>query len=110
MYRVEEEEGDEAIISKPYGNQWRLRILQKMNFLPMRFPHEETMRDLEIYEYVQTLFEGMELHNFMNVVLPAYHDPTLHFLATLKVVWHMVLAKKDIKRYGPGYITFSLAH
>uniref|UniRef100_A0A1J3IJ78 Arabidopsis retrotransposon Orf1 C-terminal domain-containing protein n=1 Tax=Noccaea caerulescens TaxID=107243 RepID=A0A1J3IJ78_NOCCA len=101
--------GAERVIRKPYDNQDRLDILRKMTFLPMRFPHEGTMRELGIFDEVQTILEGMEIHRFMELAPPAYLDPTLHFLATLKVVKHPALSD-EIKKDGPGYITFALAH
>uniref|UniRef100_A0A1J3ITE8 Arabidopsis retrotransposon Orf1 C-terminal domain-containing protein n=1 Tax=Noccaea caerulescens TaxID=107243 RepID=A0A1J3ITE8_NOCCA len=80
-----------------------------MKFLPMRFPHEATMRELGIFDDVQTLFKGMEMQHFMALAPPAYYDPTLHFLATLKVIRYPELAE-EIATDGPGYITFALAY
>lgn len=69
----------DEVITKPYGNEGRFKILERMKFLPMRFPHRATMEVLGIYKDVRTIFKWMELNKFMKLSPPAYHYPTLCF-------------------------------
>ncbi|CAA7039120.1 unnamed protein product [Microthlaspi erraticum] len=103
-----EQDLNDTPIPRPYGVQGRIKILRRMRFLPMRYPHKQPMKELGIDEDVESIFEGMELAKFMKLRLPAYQNLTLHFLASLKIVRHPELAEEEIRRDGAGLITYEL--
>ncbi|CAA7027671.1 unnamed protein product [Microthlaspi erraticum] len=46
---------DDSMIPRPYGIQERIRILRRMQFMSMRYPHKETIRELGIEEDVNDI-------------------------------------------------------
>ncbi|CAA7021688.1 unnamed protein product [Microthlaspi erraticum] len=74
----------------------------------MRYPHPETIRALGIEEDVEDIFYYTELGEFMKMALPAYREPAIQFLASLKLTKHPQEAAAELKRDGIGFITFTL--
>ncbi|CAA7019507.1 unnamed protein product [Microthlaspi erraticum] len=99
---------DDSMIPRPYGVQERIRILRRMQFMSMRYPHQETIRELGIEEDVNDILYYIELGDFTKQALPAYREPAIEFLASLKLKKHPQGAAAELKRDGIGYITFTL--
>ncbi|CAA7025769.1 unnamed protein product [Microthlaspi erraticum] len=102
------QEMDDSMIPRPYGVQERIRILRRMQFMSMRYPHPETIKELGIEEDVNDILYYTELGEFTKLALPAYREPAIEFLASLKLKKHPQEAAAELKRDGIGYITFTL--
>ncbi|CAA7033494.1 unnamed protein product [Microthlaspi erraticum] len=92
----------------PYGVQERIRILRRMQFMSMRYSHPETIKELGIEEDVNDILYYTELREFTKLALPAYREPAIEFLASMKLKKHPQEATAELKRDGIGYITFTL--
>ncbi|CAA7045515.1 unnamed protein product [Microthlaspi erraticum] len=79
-----------------------------MQFMSMRYPHPETIRELGIEEDVNDILYYTELGEFTKLALSAYREPAIEFLASLKLKKHPQEAVAELKRDGIGYITFTL--
>ncbi|CAA7059699.1 unnamed protein product [Microthlaspi erraticum] len=62
---------------RPYGVQERIRILRRMQFMSMRYPHPETIKELGIEEDVNDILYYTELGEFTKLALPAYREPAM---------------------------------
>ncbi|CAA7036422.1 unnamed protein product [Microthlaspi erraticum] len=56
-----------------------------MQFMSMRYPHQETIKELGIEEDVNDILYYIELGDFTKQALPAYREPAIEFLASLKL-------------------------
>ncbi|CAA7043456.1 unnamed protein product [Microthlaspi erraticum] len=79
-----------------------------MQFMSMRYPHPETIKELGIEEDVNGILYYTELGEFTKLALPAYREPVIEFIASLRLKLHPKEAAAELKRDGAGYITFKL--
>ncbi|CAA7018803.1 unnamed protein product [Microthlaspi erraticum] len=64
---------DDSMIPRPYGVRERIRILRRMQFMSMRYPHPETIKRAGI-EDVNDILYYTELGEFTKLALPAYRN------------------------------------
>ncbi|CAA7021925.1 unnamed protein product [Microthlaspi erraticum] len=75
---------DDSMIPRPYGVQERIRDIKELGI-------EEDVNDILYY---------IELGDFTKQALPAYREPAIEFLASLKLKKHPQGAAAELKRDG----------
>ncbi|CAA7014529.1 unnamed protein product [Microthlaspi erraticum] len=79
MEEAEEEEEDELPMYQEHYN-----ALFSMDFVETKYPHDDTMRDLGIFEDVELVLKNMQLGKFFSHRMESYKELTCEFLASMK--------------------------
>ncbi|CAA7054457.1 unnamed protein product [Microthlaspi erraticum] len=96
----EEQEEDELPMYQEHYN-----ALFSMDFVETKHPHDDTMRDLGIFEDVELVLKNMQLGKFFSHRMESYKELTCEFLASMKHHEFDELDRAELDR-GWGYITF----
>ncbi|CAA7039924.1 unnamed protein product [Microthlaspi erraticum] len=75
----EEKEEDELPMYQEHYN-----ALFSMDFVETKHPHDDTMRDLGIFEDVELVLKNMQLGKFFSHRMESYKELTCEFLASMK--------------------------
>ncbi|CAA7027617.1 unnamed protein product [Microthlaspi erraticum] len=75
----EEQEEDELPMYQEHYN-----ALFSMDFVETKHPHDDTMRDLGIFEDVELVLKNMQLGKFFSHRMESYKELTCEFLASMK--------------------------
>ncbi|CAA7033516.1 unnamed protein product [Microthlaspi erraticum] len=85
--------------------QEHYNALFSMDFVETKYPHDDTMRDLGIFEDVELVLKNMQLGKFFSHRMESYKELTCEFLASMKHHEFDELDRAELDR-GWGYITF----
>ncbi|CAA7042302.1 unnamed protein product [Microthlaspi erraticum] len=64
--------------------QEHYNALFSMDFVETKYPHDDTMRDLGIFEDVELVLKNMQLGKFFSHRMESYKELTCEFLASMK--------------------------
>ncbi|CAA7014841.1 unnamed protein product [Microthlaspi erraticum] len=94
----------------PRGSQGRaesrLRSGQRPVGKTWMISDPKALWDSRTHPYLEK--DAVHLGEFTKLALPAYREPTIEFLASLKLKLHPQESAAELKRDGAGYITFKL--
>ncbi|CAA7058770.1 unnamed protein product [Microthlaspi erraticum] len=79
MEEAESEEEDELPMYQEHYD-----ALFSMGFVETKYPHDDTMRDLGIFEDVELVLKNMQLAKFFSYRLESYKELTCEFLASMR--------------------------
>ncbi|CAA7044086.1 unnamed protein product [Microthlaspi erraticum] len=80
MEEVEEEQEEDELPMY----QEHYDALFSMGFVDTKYPHDDTMRDLGIFEDVELVLKNMQLGKFFSHRMESYKELTCEFLASMK--------------------------
>ncbi|CAA7029366.1 unnamed protein product [Microthlaspi erraticum] len=80
---MEEEESEEEEDELPMYQE-HYDALFSMDFVETKYPHDDTMRALGIFEDVELVLKNMRLAKFFSYRLESYKELTCEFLASMR--------------------------
>ncbi|CAA7056288.1 unnamed protein product [Microthlaspi erraticum] len=95
-----EEEEDELPMYQEHYN-----ALFSMDFVETKYPHDDTMRALGIFEDVELVLKNMRLAKFFSHRMESYKELTCEFLASMRFHKYDELDRAELDQ-GWGWITF----
>ncbi|CAA7029433.1 unnamed protein product [Microthlaspi erraticum] len=97
---MEEEESEEEEDELPMYQEHF-----SMDFVETKYPHDDTMRALGIFEDVELVLKNMRLAKFFSYRLESYKELTCEFLASMRFHKYKQLDRAELDQ-GWGWITF----
>ncbi|CAA7018855.1 unnamed protein product [Microthlaspi erraticum] len=85
--------------------QEHYNALFSMDFVETKYPHDDTMRDLGIFEDVELVLKNMQLGKFFSHRMESYKELTCEFLASMRYHQFDEIDRADVDQ-GWGYINF----
>ncbi|CAA7057400.1 unnamed protein product [Microthlaspi erraticum] len=86
--RMEGSDAEEYVYSEEQSESERLReerrTKKRNDPIVVRYPHDDTMRDLGIFEDVELVLKNMQLGKFFSHRMESYKELTCEFLASMK--------------------------
>ncbi|CAA7018045.1 unnamed protein product [Microthlaspi erraticum] len=101
---MEEEESEEEEDELPMYQE-HYDALFSMDFVETKYPHDDTMRALGIFEDVELVLKNMRLAKFFSYRLESYKELTCEFLASMRFHKYRQLDRAELDQ-GWGWITF----
>ncbi|CAA7053947.1 unnamed protein product [Microthlaspi erraticum] len=85
--------------------QEHYNALFSMEFVETKYPQDDTMRALEIFEDVELVLKNMQLAKFFSHRMESYKELTCEFLASMRYHQFDALDRAELDQ-GWGWITF----
>ncbi|CAA7048886.1 unnamed protein product [Microthlaspi erraticum] len=101
---MEEEESEEEEDELPMYQE-HYDALFSMDFVETKYPHDDTMRALGIFDDVELVPKNMCLAKFFSYRLESYKELTCEFLASMRFHKYRQLDRAELDQ-GWGWITF----
>ncbi|CAA7051103.1 unnamed protein product [Microthlaspi erraticum] len=100
---MEEEESEEEEDELPMYQE-HYDALFSMDFVETKYPHDDTMRALGIFEDVELVLKNMRLAKFFSYRLESYKELTCEFLASMRGERKVTFRQLEILwfHYGEG--------
>ncbi|CAA7041383.1 unnamed protein product [Microthlaspi erraticum] len=95
-----QEEEDELPMYQEHYN-----ALFSMDFVETKYPHDDTMKSLGIFEDVELVLKNMHLAKFFSHCMESYKKLTCEFLTSMRYHEYDELDRADLDQ-GWGWITF----
>ncbi|CAA7044079.1 unnamed protein product [Microthlaspi erraticum] len=86
--------------------QEHYNALLSMDFVETKYPHDDTMRVLGIFEDVELVLKNMHLAKFFSHRMESYKELTCEFLASMRYHKYAELDRAELGQ-GWAWITFS---
>ncbi|CAA7030795.1 unnamed protein product [Microthlaspi erraticum] len=80
--------------------------LMSMEFVETKYPHDDTMKELGIFDDVELVLKNMHLAKFLSYRMESYKELTCEFLASLRYYIYSKAERRELDR-GLGWITFT---
>ncbi|CAA7060054.1 unnamed protein product, partial [Microthlaspi erraticum] len=101
---MEEEESEEEEDQLPMYQE-HYDALFSMDFVETKYPHDDTMKALGIFDDVELVLKNMRLAKFFSYRLESYKVLTCEFLASMRFHKYKQLDRAELDQ-GLGWITF----